>query len=65
MKVNYLENQAMSLEINGNHKEQYRKTKPGKKVIQLLNEIRLNVSISDIEACHFIGKSNNFSQIIV
>ena len=35
------------------------------KVIQVLSEIQVNVSSSDIEACHFIGKSNNSSKRIV
>ena len=32
------------------------------KVIQVLSEIQVNVSSSDIEACHRIGKSKNSSK---
>ena len=77
MKVNNIENKVMSLEKNGNHLEQYRRRDNleitgipdgvsdeniEEKVIQVLSEIRVNVSISDIEACHRIGKGKNSSK---
>ena len=77
MKVNNLENKVMSLEINGNHLEQYgirnnlditgipddvSDENLEEKVIQVLSEIKVNVSSSDIEACHRIGKSKNLSK---
>ena len=77
MKVKNLENKFMSLEINGNHLEQYGKRNNLKitgipddvsdenleeKVIQVLSEIQVSVSSSDIEACHRIGKSKNSSK---
>ena len=77
MKVNNLENKVMSLEINGNHLEQYgirnnlditgipddvSEENLEEKVIQVLSEIKVNVSSSDIEACHRIGKSKNLSK---
>ena len=63
MKVNNLENNVMSYEINGNHFEQYERRNnleiPGisydvsdenleEKVIQVLSEIQFNVSSSDM-----------------
>ena len=77
MKVNNLENKVMSLEINGNHLEQYGRKNleitgiPDdvsdenlkEKVIQVFSEIQVNVSSSDTEACHHIGKSKNSSNI--
>ena len=77
MKVKNLENKVMSLEINGNHLEQYGKRNNleitgipddvsdenlEEKVIQVLSEIQVNVSSSDVEACHRIGKSKNSSK---
>ena len=77
MKVNYLENKFMSLEINGNHLEQYGRRDNleftgipddvsdenlEEKVIQVLSEIQVNVSSSDIEPCYCIGKSKNSSK---
>ena len=77
MKVNNLENKVMSLEINGNHLEQYGRRNNleitgipddvsdknlEQKVIQVLSEIQVSVSSSDIEACHHIGKSKNLSK---
>ena len=74
MKVKNLENKVMPLEINGNHLEQYGKRNNleitgipddvsdenlEEKVIQVLSEIQVNVSSSDVEACHRIGKSKN------
>ena len=74
MKVNSLENKVMSLEINDNHLEQHRRRNNlgitgipddvsdenlEEKVIQVLSEIQVNVSSSDVEACHRIGKSKN------
>ena len=71
MKVNNLENKV---EINENHLEQYGRRNNleiteipddvsdknlKEKVIQVLSEIQVNVSSSDIEACHRIGKSKN------
>ena len=77
MKVKNLENKVMSLEINGNHLEQYGKRNNleitgipddvsdenlEEKVIHVLSEIQVNVSSSDIKACHRIGKSKNSSK---
>ena len=77
MKVNNLENKVMSLEINGNHLEQYGRRNNleitgipddvsdenlEEKVIQVLSEIQVSVSSSDIEACHRTGKSKNSSK---
>ena len=77
MKVNNLENKVMSLEINGNHLEQYgirnnlditgipddvSDENLEEKVIHVLSEIQVNVSSSDIKACHRIGKSKNSSK---
>ena len=77
MKVKNLENKVMPLEINGNHLEQYGKRNNleitgipddvsdenlEEKVIQVLSEIQVNVSSSNIEACHRIGKSKNSSK---
>ena len=77
MKVNNLENKVMSLEMNGNHLEQYGRRNNleitgipddisdenlEEKVIQVLSEIQVNVSSSDVEACHRIGKSKNSSK---
>ena len=67
----------MSLEISKNHLEQYGKRNNlwitgipddesdknlEEKVIQVLSEIQVNISSSDIEACHRIGKSRNSSK---
>ena len=67
----------MSVEINGNHLEQYGRRNNveitgipddisnenlKEKVIQVLREIQVNISSSDIEACHRIGKSKNLSK---
>ena len=72
MKVNNLENNVLSLEINGNHFKQYGKRNNLKiteiqndvseknleeKVIHVMSEIQVNLSGSDVEACHRIGKS--------
>ena len=77
MKVNNLENKVISLEINGNHLKQYGRRNDleitgipddvsdenlEEKVIQVLSEIQVSVSSSDIEACHCIGKSKNSSK---
>ena len=77
MKVKNLENKVMPLEINGNHLEQYGKRNNleitgipddvsdenlEEKVIHVLSEIQVNVSGSDIKACHRIGKSKNSSK---
>ena len=77
MKVNNLENKVMSLEIYGNHLEQYGRRNnleitgipddvsdenQEEKVIQILCEVQVNVSSSDIEACHHVGKSKNSSK---
>ena len=77
MKVNNLENNVLSLEINGNHFKQYGKRNNLKiteiqndvseknleeKVIHVLSEIQVNLSGSDVEACHRIGKSRNSSK---
>ena len=76
-RVNDLENRVLSLEISGNHLEQYGQRNNLEitgisddisdenlegKVIEVLNEIRVDVSRSDIEACHRIGKSKNSSK---
>ena len=67
----------MSLEIKGNHLEQYGRRNnleitgipddvsdenQEEKVIQILCEVQVNVSSSDIEACHHVGKSKNSSK---
>ena len=77
MKVNNLENKVMSLEIKENNLEQYRRRNNleitgtpddvsdenlEEKVIQVLSEIQVSVSSSDIEACHRTGKSKNSSK---
>ena len=77
LKVNNLEIKVMSLEINRNHLEQYGRRNNLKitgisdnvsdanleeKVIQVLSEIQVNVSSSDIEACHRTSKSKNSSK---
>ena len=77
MKVNNLENKFISLEINGNHLKQYGRRNDleitgipddvsdenlEEKVIQVLSEIQVSISSSDIEACHRIGKSKNSSK---
>ena len=71
-RFNDLENRVLSLEISGNHLEQYGRRNNLEitgishdvsdenlegKVIEVLNEIQVDVSRSDIEACHQIGKS--------
>ena len=71
MKVNNLDNKVMSLEKNGNHLEQYGRKNNlqitgiseevseenlEEKGIHVLSEIQVNVSSSDIEACHCIVK---------
>ena len=76
-KVNNLENKVMLLEINGNHLEQYGRRNNleitgipddvsdenlEEKAIQVLSEIQVNVSSSDIEACHRIRKGKNSSK---
>ena len=77
MKVNNLENKVLSLGINGNHLEQngirtnlditgipddVSDENLEEKVIQVLSEIQVNVSSSNTEACHRIGKSKNSSK---
>ena len=77
MKVNNLENKNVSFEMIGNHLEQYGRRNNleitgipddvsekylEEKVIQVLSEIQVNVSSSDIEACNRIGKSKNSSK---
>ena len=76
-RVNDLENRVLSLEIGGNHLEQYGRRNNLEiagisddvsdenleaKVIEVLNEIQVDVSRSDIEPCHRIGKSKNSSK---
>ena len=76
-RVNNLENKVISLEISGNHLEQYGRRNnleiPGisddvsdqnleSKVVEVLNEIQVDVSRSDIEVCHRIGRSKNSSK---
>ena len=73
-RVNDLENRVLSLEISGNHLNQYGRRNNLEitrisddvsdenlegKVIKVLNEIQVDVSRSVIEACHRIGKSKN------
>ena len=80
MKVKNLENKFMSLEINGNHLEQYGKRNNLKitgipddvsdenleeKVIHVLSEIQVNVSSSDIEACHRIGQKQQLYKLLI
>ena len=74
MKVNNIENKVMSLEINGNHLKQCGRRNNleitgtpydvsdenlEEKVVQVLSEIQVNFSSSDIEAWYRIGKSKN------
>ena len=77
MKVSNRQNEVMSLEMDGNDLEQYGRRSNlditgipdgvsdknlEEKVIQVLREIQVNVSSSDIERCHHIGKSKNSSK---
>ena len=77
MKVNNLENKFISLEIIGNHLGQYREINNleiigisdgisnenlKEKLIQVLNEIQVNASRSDIKGCNRIGKSKSKSK---
>ena len=76
MKVNNFENKVMSPEINDNYLEEYGRNNleitgiPDEvtdenleeKVIHVLSEFRVNVSSSEIEACHRIGNSRNSSK---
>ena len=79
-RLNDLKNRVLSLEISGNHLEQYGRRNNLEitgisddvsdenlegKVIEVLNEIQVDVSRSDIEACHRIGKSKNSSKKII
>ena len=66
-RVNDRENNIISLEISGNHLEQYGQISDDvsdqnveEKVMEVLNEIQIHVSRSDIEACHRIGKIFKF-----
>ena len=76
-RVNNLENKVISPEISGNHLEQYGRRNNleitgisddfsdqnlKSKVVEVLNEIHVDVSRSDIEACHRIGRSKNSSK---
>ena len=76
-RVNNLENKVISLEISGNHLEQYGRRNNleitgisddvsdqnlESKVVDVLNEIQVDVSRSDIEACHRIARSKNSSK---
>ena len=76
-RVNNLENKVISPEISGNHLEQYGHRNSleitgisddvsdqnlKSKVVEVLNEIHVDVSRSDIEACHRIGRSKNSSK---
>ena len=77
MKVNNLENNVKTLEINGNHFKQFgrrnnleiRGIADGvndeyleEKVIRFLRDIQFNISSSDIEACHRISNRRNLSK---
>ena len=72
--MNNLENKVVSLEISGNHLEQYGRRNNLEitgisdnvsdqnlegKVVEVLNEIQVDTSRSDIEACHRIGRSKD------
>ena len=76
-RVNNLENKVISIEISGNHLEQYGRRNNleitgifddvsdqnlESKVVEVLNEIQVDVSRSDIESCHRIGRSKNSSK---
>ena len=71
-KINQLENKVISLEANTNSLEQYGRrnnleisgipdsisnNELEDKVIEILSTVDVNVSKSDIEACHRMGKS--------
>ena len=73
-KVNFLENKVIHLEINSNHLEQYGRRNNLEitgisddvddhslegKVIEVLKEVQVDVSSSDIEACHRISNNKN------
>ena len=76
-KVNVLENKILTLESEHNSLEQYGRRNnieitgipdslPDQnlegKVVDILNEISVNVSPKDIEACHCVGVSKNSSK---
>ena len=76
-KVNVLENKILTLESEHNSLEQYGRRNNientgipdsvsdqnlEEKVVDILNEITVNVSAKDIEACHRVGVSKNSSK---
>ena len=76
-KVNVLENKILTLESEHNSLEQYGRRNNieitgipdsvpdqslEEKVVDILNEITVNVSPKDIEACHRVGVSKNSSK---
>ena len=65
-KVNVLENKVSTLESEHNSLEQYgnniETTGISDKVVDILNEISVDVSRKDIEACHRLGVSKNNSK---
>ena len=76
-KVNVLENKILTLESEHNSLEQYGRRNNIKitgipdivpdqnleeRVVDILNEISVNVSPKDIEACHHVGVSKNSSK---
>ena len=79
-KVNNLEKKVISLEENSNSFEQYGRRKDleitgipddvedqnlEEKVIEILDKMDVNVSSKDIEDCHQIAKSKNFSKTTI
>ena len=73
-KVNFLGNKVIHLEINSNHLEQYGRRNNLEitgisddvddhslegKVIEVLKEVQVDVSSSDIESCHRMGNNKN------
>ena len=76
-KVNVLENKVLTLESEHNSLEQYGRRNNieitgipdnvpdqnlEEKVVDILNEISVDVSSKDIEACHHVGVSKNNSK---
>ena len=77
MEVSNFKNKVMSLEINDNYLQEYGRRNNleitripdegtdenlEEKIIRVLTGFRVNVSSSEIEACHRIGTSRNLSK---
>ena len=77
MEVNNFKNKVMSLEINDNYLQEYGRRNNleitgipdevtdenlEENIIRVLTGFRVNVSSSEIEACHRIGTSRNLSK---